>query len=204
LTFIKDISPDPASDLELVTAYRQSSDLGILATLYQRYMDLLYAVCLKYLKDPETSKDAVMNIFEELSRKLLRHEVDNFRGWIYTLAKNHCLMQLRSSGRLKTQSLSPANMQSEEEWHLKEVMEKEESLDRLSKCMDTLSADQKAVIGLFYLENKCYKEIETVTGLNWNKVRSLIQNGRRNLKICLERQADDAQPAAILNVIEKK
>ena len=204
MAFIKNIPPDTASDEELVNAYRQSSDLNILASLYQRYMDLLYAVCLKYLREPDAAKDAVMNIFEELTQKLLRHKVDHFKGWIYTLAKNHCLIQLRSSGRLKTHSLDLENMQSAEELHLNAVNQREEHLNRLSKCMDTLSAEQKAVIGLFYLENKCYKEIGTITGLDWAKVRSHIQNGRRNLKICMDRQATDAEPAIVLAISHKK
>ena len=204
MAFLKNISPDAASDLELVTAYRQSSDLKVLAILYQRYMDLLYAVCLKYLREPETAKDAVMNIFEELAQKLLKHEVEYFKGWVYTLTKNHCLMQLRSSSRVKVHAFDPENMQSAEELHLNAVMEKEQHLDRLSKCMETLSADQKSVVTLFYLENKCYKEIETITGLDWNKVRSHIQNGRRNLKTCMERQAPDTEPATVLTIHHKK
>jgi RNA polymerase sigma factor (sigma-70 family) len=203
LAFLKNISPDAASDLELVAAYRQSSDLKVLAVLYQRYMDLLYAVCLKYLREPETAKDAVMNIFEELAKKLLKHEVEHFKGWVYTLTRNHCLMQIRSSGRVKALAFDPEDMQSAEELHLNGVMEKEEHLDRLSKCMETLSTDQRTVVTLFYLENKCYKEIETITGLDWNKVRSHIQNGRRNLKTCMERQAPDAEPAIVLNINQK-
>ena len=178
-------------DQELVAAYRSSSDLNVLAQLYQRYLDLLFGVCLKYLSEPEAAKDAVMDIFEELAHKLLKHEVDYFRGWLYKLAKNHCLMKLRSSGRTKVQSFDPESMQSAEEWHLKDRIEKEDQLDRLSKCIGTLSADQKMVVELFYLQNKAYKEIETMTGIEWNKVRSHVQNGRRNLKICMERQEKD-------------
>jgi DNA-directed RNA polymerase specialized sigma24 family protein len=73
-------------------------------------------------------------------------------------------------------------------WHLSDKMEQEARLDRLSSCIEALSAEQRTAVRLFYLENKCYKEIETITGLDWNKVRSLIQNGRRNLKICMQRE----------------
>jgi RNA polymerase sigma-70 factor (ECF subfamily) len=179
---------DAADDQQLVAAYQQSADLTLLATLYQRYLDLLYGVCLKYLGEPESAKDAVMDIFEELAQKLPKHEVTYFRGWLYTLAKNHCLMKLRSSNRLKVNSFDPDSMQTAEELHLQEGMEKEEQLGRLSKCIETLSADQRTVVELFYLQNKCYKEIETITSLSWNKVRSHIQNGRRNLKICMEQK----------------
>jgi RNA polymerase sigma-70 factor (ECF subfamily) len=190
LTFLKNIPADdePADDQVLIAAYRQSQDLKLVAQLYQRYLDLLYGVCLKYLGEPEIAKDAVMDIFEELAQKLLRHEVGNFRGWLYTLAKNHCLMKLRSSGRAKIQSFDPDHMQTAEDLHLKDKIEQETQFERLSVCIETLPADQRTVIRLFYLQNKCYKEIETATGLEWNKVRSHIQNGRRNLKICMQRQ----------------
>jgi RNA polymerase sigma factor (sigma-70 family) len=193
LAFLTDIpsrekGADTPTDQELVAAYRQSSDLKILARLYQRYLDLLYGVCLKYLGEREAARDAVMEIFEELSQKLLKHEVTHFKGWLYTLARNHCLMQLRSSGRVKILSFDPEGMQTADDWHLNDKMEQETRLDRLSSCIEALSAEQRTAVRLFYLEDKCYKEIETITGLDWNKVRSLIQNGRRNLKICMERQ----------------
>lgn len=190
-------SPDGTGDLELVAAYRQSSDLAIVAQLFERYLQLLYGVCLKYLSEPETAKDAVMDIFEELAQKLLRHEVVNFKGWLYTLAKNHCLMKLRSAGRTRLQSYDPEHMQTAEELHLKDKIEQEEQFEQLSKCIEALAADQKTVIQLFYLQNKCYKEIETLTGMEWNKVRSHIQNGRRNLKICMQRQETDKDPALV-------
>ena len=193
LAFLKNIPsngglPDPADDQALIAAYRRSSDLKVVAQLYQRYLDLLYGVCLKYLGEPETAKDAVMDIFEDLAQKLLRHEIEHFKGWLYTLAKNHCLMKLRTSRRIPVaQSADPEHMQTGEEMHLKDKLEQEERFDRLAACIETLPADQRTVIRLFYLENKCYKEIELSTGMEWNKVRSHIQNGRRNLKICMQR-----------------
>jgi len=189
-------SPDPPADLDLVAAYRQAYDLNVLARLYQRYIDLLYGVCVKYLGEREAARDAVMEIFEELSQKLLKHEVTNFKGWLYALAKNHCLMQLRSSGRIKIHPFDPEGMQMADDWHLSDKIEQEARLDRLSSCIETLSTEQRTAVRLFYLENKCYKEIETITGLEWNKVRSLIQNGRRNLKICMQKW--ETEPAPVI------
>jgi RNA polymerase sigma-70 factor (ECF subfamily) len=202
LALPKDIAPPAGSshgteDLDLIAAYRQTSDLAIVAQLFDRYLQLLYGVCLKYLSEPETAKDAVMDIFEELASKLLRHEVANFKGWLYTLAKNHCLMKLRSSGRSRFQSFDAEHMQTAEELHLKDKIEQEEQFELLSKCIEALVADQKMVIQLFYLQNKCYKEIEMLTGMEWNKVRSHIQNGRRNLKICMQRQETGKDPAML-------
>jgi RNA polymerase sigma factor (sigma-70 family) len=78
-------------------------------------------------------------------------------------------------------------MQLTENLHLNGVFDKEENLNQLSKCIDTLSPDQKQTVQLFYLQEKCYKEIAVITDTDWNKVRSLIQNARRNLKNCMEK-----------------
>lgn len=187
MAFLKNIPDNALPDKELVESFQASGDLEVLAILFQRYMDLLYGVCLKYLKDPETAKDAVMQVFEELVRKLPKHQVDNFKSWLYTLAKNYCLMQLRTPKNLKTTEFNPDSMQSGEETHLNGMMLKEENLQKMERCLQTLSAEQKVSVELFYLQNKCYKEIADITGLEWNKVRSYIQNGKRNLKICMEK-----------------
>lgn len=187
MAFIKNIHDNALPDKELVAQFQSSGDLEVLATLFQRYMDLLYGVCLKYLKDPETAKDAVMQVFEELVRKLPKHQVDNFKSWLYTLAKNYCLMQLRTPKNLKTTEFNPDSMQSGEETHLNGMMLKEENLQKMERCLETLSAEQKVSVEMFYLQSKCYKEIADITGLELNKVRSNIQNGKRNLKICMEK-----------------
>jgi RNA polymerase sigma factor (sigma-70 family) len=151
-------------------------------------MDLLYGVCLKYLKQPESAKDAVMQIFEELVQKLPKHEVDNFKSWLYTLAKNHCLMQLRTPKNFKTTEFNADSMQFEEDAHLNGILTKEAHLQQLENCLQTLNTEQRKAVELFYLQNKCYKEIAEATGIEWNKVRSFIQNGRRNLKICMDKK----------------
>lgn len=156
-------------------------------------MDLVFGVCLKYFKEAERSKDAVMDIFDELNRKLRVHEVENFRGWLQVLARNYCLMQLRSPKNLKTTTFDPAFMQSEENSHLEnEAFEKEENFRKLGDCLGLLPEEQKQTVQLFYLEKKCYNEIVTITGFEWNKVRSHIQNAKRNLKICMEEKQMNA------------
>jgi RNA polymerase sigma-70 factor (ECF subfamily) len=187
LLFIKKISTPDSPDADLVTAYQHGHQLEVLSTLYQRYMDLVYGVCLKYLPDPETAKDAVMNIFEELIVKLKTHKVENFRGWLHVVAKNHCLMQLRSAKNIKTTALNETVVQLEESVHLNGVMEKESQLELMTACIQLLPSEQQQCIELFYLKNKSYNEIVVITGYDWNAVRSYVQNGRRNLKICMEK-----------------
>ena len=187
MTFLKTISSDKLTDKELVAAFKKNGEINHLSILYQRYMDLVFGVCLKYFKDAERSKDAVMDIFEELNRKLRLHEVDNFKGWLHILARNYCLMQLRSPRNLKTTGFDADFMQLDQSAHLvNEVLEKEETFRKLEQCLERLPEDQKNSIQLFFVQKKCYNEIAEITGYEWNKIRSFIQNGKRNLKICLE------------------
>jgi RNA polymerase sigma factor (sigma-70 family) len=186
LAFLKNIPASQSSDSDLVSAYKRSADLKILGELFQRYMELVYGVCLKYLKHPENAQDSVIAIFEELVVKLQKHEVDNFKSWLYTLAKNHCLMRLRSEKKQPFVDLDVELMQSEENVHLNGELEKEENFKKLDYCLGQLQEEQRKVIELFYLQGKCYNEIAGTTGIEWNKVRSFIQNGRRNLKICMD------------------
>ena len=91
LRFLRSKGAD-LSDEELLSKYRQQSDMQALGQLYDRYLELTYGVCLKYLKSASRAEDAVMHIFEELSEKVLKHDIKQFRSWLYVLAKNHCLM----------------------------------------------------------------------------------------------------------------
>jgi len=187
LTFIRKIL-SAEDDHVLVQQYRKEGNIDILGELYNRYMELVYGVCLKYMKEPEDAKDCVINIFEELIIKLKKYEVDNFKGWLYQLAKNHCLMKLR--GKKNQPYVIDADiMHLQENIHLDGVMEKETQLNTMEYCIEQLPHEQKQAIELFYLKEKCYKEIADSTQTDINKVRSFIQNGRRNLKICMEKQA---------------
>lgn len=187
MTFLKNIKANDVSDKELIAAYKSSNDLSYVSALYQRYMELVFGVCLKYFKDGERSKDAVMDIYEELCKKLKLHEVDNFKGWLQVLARNYCLMQLRSPRNMKTTEFNADFMQSNQTTHLENgILEKEENFKKLEECMEQLTAEQKQSIELFFLQKKCYNEIAGITGYEWSKVRSFIQNGKRNLKICME------------------
>ena len=192
LKFITNTSANSGlGDQELLTEYRKSGSLEVLGQLYGRYMHLVYGLCLKYLKDEEKSKDAVMQIFEQLISKLKVHEVSNFKNWLYTLARNYCLMELRSSNRHEFVQMEENFMEKDAFEHLDIDDTRERKLTVMEKCMETLPPEQKDSINLFYLEQKCYKEIADITGFDLNKVKSYIQNGKRNLKICIEKNGEE-------------
>jgi RNA polymerase sigma factor (sigma-70 family) len=175
----------------LLTDYRKTGNIELLGKLYEQYMPLVFGLCLKYLKDEEKSKDAVMQIFEDLIKKLRVHEVSNFKSWLYTVARNHCLMEIRSSSKHDIISIDDDFMETGALMHLNVEDVSEEKFNVMGKCIESLPSGQKEVINLFYLEQKCYKEVSDITGFDLNKVKSYIQNGKRNLKICIEKNSEE-------------
>ena len=183
---LRSIQISPLSDADLLALYQRDLQQELFAQLFLRYTDLVYGVCVKYLGSQEGAKDAVMDIYEELLKKVKDHAIENFKSWLYVVTKNHCLMKLRQGKKMVTTEFDGQFVQPEDFSHLDTIFEKERQLNKLSGCMQGLHEEQRKTVQLFYLENKCYHEITEITGFDWNKVRSLVQNGRRNLKICME------------------
>lgn len=189
--FLKSRNSSDLSDQEILLRYKKKNNPELLGYLYSRYIVLVYGLCLKYFEDRERAKDASMQIFEELAVELHRHEIQNFKSWLYVFSKNYCLMELRKEKSLR---------KKEEQWIENEnrFMENLEDLhpidgdeinlnEALKNCISKLKEEQKLCISLFYFENKSYREITEATKLDEKKVKSLLQNGKRNLKICLEK-----------------
>jgi RNA polymerase sigma factor (sigma-70 family) len=180
------------TDEELIRQYQLTRDTVYIGELYQRYTHLVYGMCLKYFKEEEDSKDAVMQIFEKLLQVLKTQEVTKFQHWLHVLVRNHCLMELRKRKSHETTALEPLaeanpgvlNIPQEDNQQL------EEQLQQLEKGLTQIPEAQKVCLDLFYLQKKCYQEIADITGYDLNKVKSYIQNGKRNLKIYLEKQHD--------------
>jgi RNA polymerase sigma factor (sigma-70 family) len=103
------------------------------------------------------------------------------------LSRNHCLMQLRAGKKMETVALDEF-MEFTPVLH-PDTENREEAMQALERCLDKLTTAQKQSISLFYLEEKCYKDIADTTGYTMNEVKSYIQNGKRNLKICLEKNS---------------
>jgi len=174
------------SDEELIEHYRNQADPEVFSELFSRYTPLVYGVCLKYLEDREDAKDAVMQIFTKLLEQLRSEKPEKFKPWLYTVAKNYCLMELRKK---KNEPFMPhihdIFMENPYDVHPDTKMLQMEKL--LTEAQNTLPEAQKQCIELFYLQEKSYKEISSLTGYATGEVKSHIQNGKRNLKIRLEK-----------------
>lgn len=178
-------------DHELILQYRNSRNPEIIAILFQRYTHLVYGVCLKYFDDPDDAKDAVMEIFEGLMDSLLKYEVDNFKSWLHSVTRNHCLMKLRKEKGIVmdmdkiSQKIDRDFVEKEDNLHQEDDLERYKPED-LGPVLKSLKEPQRRCIELVYLEDKSYQEVCEITGYSMNEVKSHVQNGKRNLKIRLE------------------
>lgn len=182
------------TDENLVINYQNTKNNLVVGELFKRHSLMCYAVCMKYLKNEDAAHDATMNIFEKLFTDLQKHQINNFKSWLHTVCKNHCLILLR-----KPNVLVSIDERKEENSHLFMQLanvlnhednkhEKEEKLQVLEQSIIELKDKQRKCIELFFLKQKSYQEISKQTGYTENEVKSYIQNGKRNLKILLEQK----------------
>lgn len=177
------------SDQQLLERFYITRDNNLLGVLLQRYTLLLLGVCMKYLKNEEEARDSVQQVFLKAITELHKYRVEYFKSWLYMVAKNHCLMKLRDRhGRMATDIKEQMAVTPGEDESIKLHIEKDRQLELMSESLDELNNEQKQCVTLFYLEKRSYQEIAEKTGFSLMQVKSYIQNGKRNLKILLEKK----------------
>ncbi|MBA2745022.1 MAG: sigma-70 family RNA polymerase sigma factor [Flavisolibacter sp.] len=174
------------SDIELLERYYSEKNQEWIGILLERYTMLLFGVCMKYLKDENEARDCVQQVFLKVLMEIPKYRVEYFKSWLYIIAKNHCLMRLRSRGSKSPKELNESLLVFSEETPRKEIEEKELTFDLLEHALDELNEEQKQCVILFYLKKRSYQQIAEITGFTLLQVKSYIQNGKRNLKIILE------------------
>lgn len=179
-------------DKELLQRFYADNNNYWLGLLLERYTMLLLGVCMKYLKDEDDAKDAVQQIFLKAITELKKYKVDYFKSWLYMIAKNQCLMILRSRQGRKSEALHENTFLTLDETERSSLFEKDKTLTYIEDGMKELNEEQKECVTLFYLQKKSYVEISVSTGFSLLQVKSYIQNGKRNLKMIVEKKMKHA------------
>jgi RNA polymerase sigma-70 factor (ECF subfamily) len=175
-------------DHELLERFYNDGNNEWLGILLHRYTLLLFGVCMKYLKDEAEAKDAVQQIFLKVLHELPKYKVVYFKSWLYMIAKNHCLLWFRGQKtKLKHAAFisQPETSDDVENWEA--LMDREKSIELLHLALPELNEAQRICIIQFYLEKKSYLQITAATGFTMMQVKSHIQNGKRNLKLIMEK-----------------
>jgi RNA polymerase sigma factor (sigma-70 family) len=180
------------TDAELLTNYYESEDSKWLGILLERYTLLLLGVCMKYLKNEEEAKDSVQQIFLKAITELKKYKVEYFKSWVYMVAKNHCLMKLRDrQGKFPAELNEKISATAVTEPDTNALWQNDKTLDIMNASLKELNPEQRQCVTLFYLQKKSYQQISEETGYNLLQVKSYIQNGKRNLKILVEKKLND-------------
>jgi RNA polymerase sigma factor (sigma-70 family) len=184
---VKSRRPDDMTDNDLLAQYYATRDAAWLGHLLERYTLLLLGVCMKYLKDEQEARDAVQQVFLKVLTDAGRFKIDFFKSWIYMVAKNHCLMKLRGAQSHRVQDIDAHPHVADDGDH-EELLANEHTFGLLESALTELGPEQRQCVTLFYLEKKSYQQISESTGYSPMQVKSYIQNGKRNLRILLERK----------------
>jgi len=178
------------TDQELLQRFKADNNSDWIGVLFDRYALLLLGMCMKYLKNEEDARDAVQQIFLKMLSDINKHEIQYFRAWIYQVTKNYCLMQLRQKHMKYKEEISDKHMggMAADPEDKQVYQEKDILLENMGQAMNQLNPEQRICVELFYLQKKSYQEIADQTGYSLLQVKSYIQNGKRNLKLLLEKQ----------------
>lgn len=179
-----------SSDEELLKHYKQSGNKDLFADLFKKHVSVVYGTCLFYLQDKDEAQDATMQLFEKLLLDINNREIDNFKGWLSFVVRNHCISIIRKNKSQNKNIKSyyefeyeDANYETEEKIN---SVSDDVMLESMKQCLPKLKENQRVCLELFYLNNKTYQDIANTTGFTLNEIKSHIQNGKRNLKLLLE------------------
>jgi len=178
---------DHITDAELLDLYYADKNQEWIGILLERYTILLLGVCMKYLKDETEARDCVQQIFLKVLTEIGKYRIDFFKSWLYMVAKNHCLMRLREKGSKSPKELSDHHAVAVD-IDKQELITNEKTYDLLEEALNELSEEQKQTVILFYLNKNSYHQVSEKTGFTLMQVKSYIQNGKRNLKILLDKK----------------
>jgi len=177
------------TDQELLERFYADHDNEWLGILLQRYTLLLLGVSMKYLKNEEEAKDSVQQIFLKVIQELQKYKVEYFKSWLYMVAKNHCLMRIREKqGKITAEINDRISIKPEEETDRQALLQTDLTLDLMEVALKELNPEQQQCVTLFYLQKKSYQEVSEETGYSMLQVKSYIQNGKRNLKLLIEKK----------------
>ena len=186
------------TDQELLEQFYADHNNEWLGILLQRYTLLLLGVSMKYLKNEEEAKDSVQQIFLKVIQELQKYKVEYFKSWLYMVAKNHCLMKLRErQGKITAEISDKLTSKPEDETDLQALVDNDHTLELMELALKELNPEQQQCVTLFYLEKKSYQEVSDETGYSMLQVKSYIQNGKRNLKILIEKKLSEESDSSL-------
>lgn len=193
--------PDATADAEVVTRVLAGEGRAY-GELVERYQRRLYWSCLRLLGDPDEADDAVQEAFVRAYANLPQYDSRyRFYTWIFRIARNLCLNQLRRrrlwgllplprareglAREAAAGSARPAEREPESRDDAGSGVEERELAEALASCLEALPREQRECFELRHADEMSYAEIATVLGVPQGTVMSRLSRARERMRECL-------------------
>ena len=173
------------SDEKLILRF-QEGDINAYNELVKRYKDRLLNFVLRYFNNVEQAEDVVQDTLIKLYTHASYYKnVAKFSTWIFTIAKNNALTELRKNKRKKTDSLwtddgQVIDINSNEE-SLDSKVQNEIAIDQLNKFLDEIPENFRMAVVLRDFQELSYEEISKILEIPIGTIKSRINRGRIQL-----------------------
>jgi len=156
------------------------------SSLYDQHIDGLFAFGSRFMKDRETLKDCIHDVFVKLyTRKERLNTIHNIESYLYISLRNRINDEFRRNTKICDSEITDASMQliAENDEYYREQMEHRQSLtDTAREFFVKLSPRQRQIINLYYLEHRKYDDICRIMGINYQSVRNLMHRSISRLR----------------------
>jgi RNA polymerase sigma-70 factor (ECF subfamily) len=186
------MSAEPDPDAALMLRVRQG-DSGALAELVDKYKQPVMNLACRMLRDATEAEDMAQNVFVQVYRSAQRYEVSSkFSTWLFTIARNLCLNEIRRRSRHPAESLDASHPdkpdQPRQQFEDHKTCSPPDSLlhaeleEKIEQALGELPENQRMAILLCRQDELSYEAIAEVLGCSLSATKSLIHRGRETLK----------------------
>ena len=181
--------PDPDADLMLRV---KRGDMEAFTQLVERWKQPVTNLVARTIRDENEAEDIAQNVFIQVHKSAARYEVSaKFTTWLFTIARNLCLNEIRRRSRHPTDPLdAPAFADGDEPKQFPDAKNftpdqaavHGELADKIEEALASLPENQRTAILLFQKQDLSYEDIAEVLGVSLSSTKSLIHRGRETLK----------------------
>lgn len=177
------------TDEYLLQRYQKTGASIYFEELYDRYIPIVYGVCLKYLQNIDQAQNSTIRIFENLLLKQQSFDIILFRSYLYNVTKKHCIDLLKSQKRELSADLDASLIPTFISLTEYETNENYEST--VEHCKTELLEDERTLLEAFYLENLSYIDISKSLDMEIEEVKRQVISIQCNFRSCIYKRLED-------------
>jgi RNA polymerase sigma-70 factor (ECF subfamily) len=168
-------------------------DRAAFSALVEKYKQPVMNFVFRSLRDETEAEDLAQNVFLQVYKSRARYErTAKFSTWLFTIARNLCLNEIRRRTRHPAESLEESQTENEDaalrQYEDKKVVLPTEHIlqgelaGKIDEALAALPENQRTAILLCRQDELSYEEIARILGCSLSATKSLIHRGRETLK----------------------